>query len=115
MRESLSVSEAQQAILDHTPVLANETVAVRDAIGRPLAAAVASPRTLPPADPDWIDIRIMMGDALISEAAYRAAILHLESVLDDDTFELLDTDPANPFALANGLGHLLDVGGFLGL
>jgi len=55
MRESLTVREAQQAILEHTPVLDPETVAVRDAVGRALAATVESARTLPPADCSAMD------------------------------------------------------------
>ena len=50
MREGLEVEEAQQVILEHTPVLDPETVATRDALGRVLATPVDSPRTLPPAD-----------------------------------------------------------------
>ena len=55
MRQGLSVDEAQQTILDVTPVLAAETVAVRDALGRVLADPVRSARTLPPADVSAMD------------------------------------------------------------
>ena len=50
MRESLEVTEAQQAILEHTPVLDPETVAVRDALGRVLASPVEWSR----ADGDYV-------------------------------------------------------------
>jgi molybdopterin molybdotransferase len=55
MRQGLSVEQAQQAILEVTPVLAAETVAVRDALGRILTEAVRSARTLPPADVSAMD------------------------------------------------------------
>ena len=55
MREGLQVTEAQQVILEHTPVLEAETVATREALGRVLAAAVESARTLPPADCSAMD------------------------------------------------------------
>jgi len=67
MRESLLVSEAQQAILEQTAVLPAETVAVRDALGRVLAEPVTSPRTLPPADCSAMD-----GYALRAAAAVGA-------------------------------------------
>ena len=55
MRTGLSVDEAQLAILEATPVLGSETVAVRDALGRVLAESVRSGRTLPPADCSAMD------------------------------------------------------------
>lgn len=55
MREGLEVTEAQQAILERTPVLEPETVAVRDALGRVLARPVESARTLPPTDGSAMD------------------------------------------------------------
>lgn len=55
MRTGLSVDEAQQAILEVTPVLAAETVAVREALGRVLTERVHSARTLPPLDVSAMD------------------------------------------------------------
>jgi molybdopterin molybdotransferase len=55
MRQGLDVTEAQQAILERTPVLEPETVAVREALGRVLARPVESARTLPPADCSAMD------------------------------------------------------------
>ena len=55
MRTGLSVDEAQLAILEATPVLGPETIAVRDALGRVLAEPVRSGRTLPPADCSAMD------------------------------------------------------------
>ena len=55
MREGLQVTEAQQVILEHTPVLEAETVASREALGRVLAQRVESARTLPPADCSAMD------------------------------------------------------------
>jgi len=55
MREGLEVTEAQQAILERTPVLEPETVGVRDALGRVLARPVESARTLPPSDVSAMD------------------------------------------------------------
>ncbi|MFQ5416530.1 MAG: gephyrin-like molybdotransferase Glp [Myxococcota bacterium] len=50
MEIGLTPAKALRAILSATPVLGPETVAVRDALGRVLAAPVASTRDLPPAD-----------------------------------------------------------------
>ena len=55
MRQGLSVDEAQRTILDVTPVLPAETVAVRDALARVLTRPVRSTRTLPPADVSAMD------------------------------------------------------------
>ena len=55
MREGLTVPEAQEAILDATPVLSPETVSTAAAVGRVLAAEVISGRTLPPADCSAMD------------------------------------------------------------
>jgi molybdopterin molybdotransferase len=55
VRTGLSVSEAHEAVLAVAPVLASETVATRDALGRVLAEPVASDRTLPPADCSAMD------------------------------------------------------------
>ena len=50
MRQGLSVREAQELVLEATPVLGAETVATREAQGRILAEDVTSARTLPPSD-----------------------------------------------------------------
>jgi len=55
VKTGLSAAEALRAILDATPVLGPETVAVRDALGRVLAAPVRSTRNLPPADNSAMD------------------------------------------------------------
>ncbi len=55
MRTGITPAEALRVILDETPVLAAETVAAREALGRVLAAPVDSPRTLPPADNSAMD------------------------------------------------------------
>ena len=55
MRTGLSVDEAQQSILELTPVLAGETVPVQSALGRVLTDPVRSARTLPPADVSAMD------------------------------------------------------------
>jgi molybdopterin molybdotransferase len=51
----LTAAEALRTVLDATPVLGRETIAVRDALGRVLAAPVASTRQLPPADNSAMD------------------------------------------------------------
>jgi len=55
VRTGITPGEALRTILDETPVLAPETVAVREAQGRILAASVVSERTLPPADNSAMD------------------------------------------------------------
>jgi molybdopterin molybdotransferase len=55
VRTGITPAEALRAILDETPVLGAETVAVREAQGRVLAAPVVSGRTLPPADNSAMD------------------------------------------------------------
>ena len=55
MQTGLSVSEAQQVVLDAAPVLGSETVAVREALGRVLAESVLSGRRLPPDDCSAMD------------------------------------------------------------
>jgi molybdopterin molybdotransferase len=55
MRQGLSVREAQELVLEATPVLGAETVATRDAQGRVLAEDVTSARTLPPNDCSAMD------------------------------------------------------------
>jgi molybdopterin molybdotransferase len=49
------VSEALSAVLEATPVLGPETLALPDALGRVLAEAVTSDRTLPPMDNSAMD------------------------------------------------------------
>ncbi len=55
MRTGVSVGEAQELILGAAEILASETVAARDALGRVLAEPVASGRVLPPADCSAMD------------------------------------------------------------
>ncbi len=55
MRKGLTVAEAQQAILDATPVLAGERVGLRGALHRVLAEDIRSQRRLPPADCSAMD------------------------------------------------------------
>ncbi len=55
MRSGISASEALAAVLEATPVLGSETLALSDALGRVLAEAVASDRTLPPLDNSAMD------------------------------------------------------------
>jgi molybdopterin molybdotransferase len=51
----LTAAEALHSILDATPVLGPETVAVRQALGRVLAGPIVSTRQLPPADNSAMD------------------------------------------------------------
>jgi molybdopterin molybdotransferase len=55
VRTGIEPAEALRTILDETPVLGPETVAVREAQGRVLAAPVVSERVLPPADNSAMD------------------------------------------------------------
>ena len=55
MREGIDVADAQRSILELTPVLGAETVAVHEALGRVLAESIESTRTLPPADCSAMD------------------------------------------------------------
>jgi molybdopterin molybdotransferase len=55
MRQGLSVREAQELVLEATPVLGAETVATREAQARILAEDVISARTLPPNDCSAMD------------------------------------------------------------
>jgi molybdopterin molybdotransferase len=55
MRTGLSFDEAQRAVLEATPVLGPELVAVGDGLGRVLAEPVTATRTLPPADCSAMD------------------------------------------------------------
>jgi len=55
VQTGLGAAAALRDILDATPVLGSETVAVRDALGRVLADPVASTRQLPPADNSAMD------------------------------------------------------------
>jgi molybdopterin molybdotransferase len=55
MRTGVSVEEARALVLGATPVLEAERVPAVDALGRVLAEAVVSARTLPPADVSAMD------------------------------------------------------------
>ncbi|MGH0032753.1 MAG: gephyrin-like molybdotransferase Glp [Myxococcota bacterium] len=55
MRSDLSAREAHDAILERTPVLGSETVALPEALGRVLAEPVVSARRIPPADNSAMD------------------------------------------------------------
>ena len=55
MQTGLTAAEALLTILDATPVMGPETVAVRQALGRVLAGPVTSTRELPPADNSAMD------------------------------------------------------------
>lgn len=55
MRSDLEAAEALDAILERTPVLGAETVALPDALGRVLVEAVASSRRIPPSDNSAMD------------------------------------------------------------
>lgn len=55
MRTGVSVEEARALVLEATPVLGAERVPAADALGRVLAEAVVSTRTLPPADVSAMD------------------------------------------------------------
>jgi molybdopterin molybdotransferase len=55
MESGIAVDRAQALVLDATGMLASETVAARDALGRVLAEDVRSDRTLPPADVSAMD------------------------------------------------------------
>ena len=55
MKTGLTPASALEAILDATPVLPPETIAVASALGRVVAEAVTSGRRLPPADNSAMD------------------------------------------------------------
>ena len=55
MQTGITPAEALGTVLEETPVLAPETVSVREAQGRVLAAPVVSERMLPPADNSAMD------------------------------------------------------------
>ncbi|MGI9590310.1 MAG: gephyrin-like molybdotransferase Glp, partial [Myxococcota bacterium] len=55
MQTGITPAEALRTVLDETPVLRPETVSVREALGRVLAAPVVSERMLPPADNSAMD------------------------------------------------------------
>jgi len=55
MREGITPAEALGIVLAETPVLAAETVAARDALGRVLAEPVVAGRRIPPADNSAMD------------------------------------------------------------
>jgi molybdopterin molybdotransferase len=55
VRSGITASEALAAVLEAAPVLGSETLALSDALGRVLAEAVDSDRTLPPADNSAMD------------------------------------------------------------
>jgi len=55
MRTGVSVEEARALVLEATPVLEPERVTAAEALGRVLAEAVVSGRTLPPADVSAMD------------------------------------------------------------
>jgi len=55
MREGLTVSEAQELILEATPILGAETMSATSAAGRVLAEPVVSARRHPPADCSAMD------------------------------------------------------------
>ena len=77
MRTGITPAEALRAILDETPVLAAETVAAREALGRVLAAPVDSPRTLPPADNSAMDGYAVRLDDLASASEGSPAVLRV--------------------------------------
>src|SRR4029453_19144354 len=55
MRTGLSVEEARKVVLEAAPLLEPERVPSQDALGRVLAEAIHSTRTLPPADCSAMD------------------------------------------------------------
>lgn len=55
MKQGITVSEAQEHILDVTPVLSSETVTAAEALGRILTEPVVSTRRIPPADCSAMD------------------------------------------------------------
>jgi molybdopterin molybdotransferase len=55
VRSAISPAEALRLVLDEARLLAPETVATRDALGRVLAAPIVSTRRLPPADNSAMD------------------------------------------------------------
>ncbi len=55
MREGLTVEEAQDLILEATPILGAETISASDAAGRVLVDAIVSTRRHPPADCSAMD------------------------------------------------------------
>jgi molybdopterin molybdotransferase len=69
MRQGIEVEEARRLVLDGVTPLPAETVATADALGRVLAAPVASSRTLPPADCSAMDGWAVRADDLAAAAA----------------------------------------------
>ncbi len=55
MREGLTVAEAQELILEATPILGAETIAAFEAAGRITAESIVSARRHPPADCSAMD------------------------------------------------------------
>jgi molybdopterin molybdotransferase len=55
VRRDVTAAEALQLILERTPVLGAETVALPEALGRVLAEPIASTRRIPPADNSAMD------------------------------------------------------------
>jgi molybdopterin molybdotransferase len=73
----LTPAEAQQLILEETPVLASETVAAPDALGRVLAEPVVSSRRLPPFDNSAMDGYAVRLADLAGASAERPALLRV--------------------------------------
>ena len=74
MRQGLSIEAARCCVLDAVRLLPPETCAVEDALGRVLAEAVRSHRTLPPADCSAMDGYAVRAADLAS-ASREAAVL----------------------------------------
>ena len=55
MRSDVTAADALRIILEHTPVLGAETVAVPEALGRVLAEPITSTRRIPPTDNSAMD------------------------------------------------------------
>ena len=69
MRTGIEVDEARRLVLEGVAPLPAETVATADALGRILAAPVASGRTIPPADCSAMDGWALRADDLASASA----------------------------------------------
>lgn len=71
MREGLTVVEAQDLILEATPILGAETLSASDAAGRVLAEAIVSTRRHPPSDCSAMDGYAVRREDLLGTSAER--------------------------------------------
>ena len=79
MRTGIEVAEAREIVLEAARPLAPQTIPITEALGRVLAAPIASGRTLPPADCSAMDGYAVRREDL--EGASAASPVELRSAM----------------------------------